>query len=161
MAPDNQKYCIDTSALLDLRPLDPDVFSGVWSALSDLGRQGILHAPSEVFRELSKTDDIVFDWAKKNKGIFFDPNQALVDKVILVQEKFKFYDIESEKPAADPFLVAHGIISGCTVVTNEKEVGPDSKKIKIPNACKHFGVKFLTLSEFFRELGISFVSQKK
>lgn len=156
----NQKYCIDTSSLLELRALDADVFSGVWDALSDCAQRGVIHAPHEVLREVTRHDDVVARWAKSKKEMFFYPDQALLDNLTKVQSAFKFYDPESAEPIADPFLVAHGMQCGCAVITQEKPSLPGRSKPKIPDACLHFDVRFVTISEFFREQELVFVTQK-
>lgn len=160
MAEDTQKYCIDSSALIALRDLDMDVFQGIWDTLSELAAKGVIHAPHEVLREVSKIDDVVAKWAKANKRMFFDPDQALADKVVEVQKSFQFFDPERGTPIADPFLVAHGALHGCGVITQELSRKPQESKAKIPDACKHFGVRVMNLSEFFREQGWTFIGQK-
>lgn len=160
MAEAKHTYCIDSSSLLELRALDSDVFHGIWEVLADAVAAGILHAPHEVLREVTKYDTTTASWAKAHKAMFVIPNQALVDKVVEVQDKFSFFDPETDEPKADPFLVAHAILTGCTVVTQERAAGKSSK-VKIPDACTHFGAKSITLSEFFREQGWTFVGSRK
>lgn len=155
------KYCIDSSSLIELRSLEADVFPGIWDVLSDAVDSGILHAPHEVFRELDRVDDVTARWAKSKKSMFFNPDQTQLDKLIEVQDQFRFYDPESDDPKADPFLVAHAVITGCTVVTQEVSGQGKKGKAKIPDACDHFGVKYITLSEFFREQGWTFVGSRQ
>jgi len=158
--PLDQKYCIDSSSLIELRSLDTDVFSGIWDALSDAVERGILHAPHEVFRELDHVDDVTARWAKSKKAMFFNPDQAQLDKLAEIQGKFEFYDPEAGSPKADPFLIAHGALTGCKVITQETRAGKKAK-VKIPDACDHFGVKFITLSDFFREQGWTFIGKQE
>lgn len=156
-----QTYCFDTSALVSLRALDTDVFSGIWGVLSEAVKSGLIHAPHEVLREITGIDDTVGNWAKKHKTMFFTPDQELVDKVSEVQKKHRFYDPESLTPKADPFLIAHAILKSCKVVTLEKPRKPGELKTRIPEVCAMFGVPVITLSDFFREQGWTFVGQKK
>jgi hypothetical protein len=46
---------------------------------------------------------------------------------------------------ADPFIIARGAVEGRTVVTMEVF---KANSAKIPNICRHLGVKCLTLEEF-------------
>ena len=160
MADEKQKYCIDSSSLIELRALDTDVFGGIWDALGQMVTEGILHAPREVLREVTKVDDTTAQWAKGRRDMFLEPDQEWVDKVTDVQAEFKFFDEESEAPKADPFLVAHGILHGCTIITQEKPAADVKSKAKIPNACERYGVRVLTLSEFFREQGWTFIAKR-
>ena len=59
---------------------------------------------------------------------------------------------------ADAFLVAHALsdLENRTVVTYEKSDPITKKKIKIPEACNHFNIKFITSMNMFRELGETF-----
>jgi len=41
---------------------------------------------------------------------------------------------------------------GTIVVSQEKLVGPGSKRIKIPNICAHFSIGFLKTDQFLREV---------
>jgi hypothetical protein len=156
-----KKYCLDSSALLELRSLDADVFRGIWDAMNELATKGIIHAPREVLREVTHYDTATATWAKSRKAIFFDPDQTLLDKVVEIQSEFSFFDPDSEIPKADPFLVAHSALTGCTIVTMEVPHKPGRSEAKIPDACKRFGGKVITLSEFFREQGYTFIGQKK
>ena len=153
-------YCIDSSALLELRSLDADVFKGIWEVLDDLVLSGSIHAPKEVLREVAHLDSATARWAKSKSGFFLIPDQSLLDKVTEVQSKFKFFDPEIDKPKADPFLVAHSILTGCTIVTQETFNKKCNAGPKIPEACTHFGCKYINLSELFREQGWTFVSKK-
>ena len=158
MTGEERRYCIDASFLIDLGVFDPDIFGGVWNFLSDLATKDIIHAPHEVLREVLDNDnDAAAAWVKKHRGIFFDPDDVIAKKVSEVQDKYRFYDpLTAEHPSADPFLVAHGIITGCTVVHQEKPIRPPKTKAKIPDACAYFKVRDLSLNEFFRERGVTF-----
>jgi hypothetical protein len=161
MSEDNikTKYCLDSSALLELRSLDKDVFKGIWDVLDELVEKDIVHAPREVFREVTRFDSTTAAWAKTRQRMFFTPNQELMDMVVKVQEKFKFFDPDFDWPKADPFLVAHATLKGCKVVTQETPKKKDGQ-VKIPDACKHFGAEVINLSEFFREQGWTFIGKK-
>lgn len=157
----SKKYCIDSSSLLELRALDQDVFRGVWAALGQMVNEGILHAPREVLREVTKFDTATAAWAKTRKDMFLEPDQLWLDKVVEVQSEFRFFDEESDEPKADPFLVAHGVLVGCAVITQEKPARDIKSKAKIPDACGKYNVRVITLSEFFREQGWSFTGERR
>ena len=61
---------------------------------------------------------------------------------------------------ADQILVAHALAHECIVVTNETfvQVQPppsEQSNVKIPNVCKHFGIKTKTLVDVLRATGQS------
>jgi Domain of unknown function (DUF4411) len=55
-------------------------------------------------------------------------------------------------PDADPFVIALAIAESGVVVTSEHLAGPGGRP-KIPNACAHFGVKYVNLLDYFRAKG--------
>ena len=46
--------------------------------------------------------------------------------------------------------------SGDIIVTEEKYEPNVKKRVKIPNVCREFGIDYIGLLEFMRELGIRF-----
>jgi hypothetical protein len=69
---DGLKYCIDTSTLLDgwVRWYPPNTFHTLWSNIEEFIEQEVIVAPEEVLTELTKKDDDVHKWAKRNKVMF-------------------------------------------------------------------------------------------
>lgn len=53
---------------------------------------------------------------------------------------------------ADPWLVAFAMMEKCTIVTYEKSEPNRKSKIKIPEVCKQFNVRYINTIEMFREL---------
>jgi hypothetical protein len=155
-------YCIDTSALIDLKRLYPmDVFPGLWREITALARSDRLIAPKEVLNEIKKKDDEVLKWAKKNKRIFkrLDSNQIV--KVQEICRRFPtLVDPLKEIPEADPFVIALAMVEAeaqrqnlfggqCIVVTQEIPARGEAKK-KIPDVCNHYEIECIGLLELFR-----------
>jgi len=57
---------------------------------------------------------------------------------------------------ADPWIIAQAKVRGDVVVTHEKLVNDESTKVKIPNICVQFGVKYVDTYKMLRELGARF-----
>ena len=59
---------------------------------------------------------------------------------------------------ADAFLIAYALSdpTNCTIVTHEKSEPSNKKRIKIPEPCKHFHLKYINSITMFRELGVTF-----
>ena len=66
-------YSVDSSALIHgwRRIYRPKNFGFVWSRFDALIDQGRLRATIEVYRELEKKDDEVFEWCKARKDRLF------------------------------------------------------------------------------------------
>lgn len=148
-------YSIDTSALIDLKPYFPDIFTSLWKNLENLISQERLFAPREVFEELKKKDDELFKWAKGHRRMFKDLDNAQMEQMRNILRDFpNFVDMNKTTPEADPFVIALAISEGCTVIASEKpvnlDVNPDACP-RIPDVCKKRNVKCITLEEFFRE----------
>ena len=54
---------------------------------------------------------------------------------------------------ADPWVIAHAIAQGGTVVSLEGCAPNTSTKVKIPNVCSHFNVTCINTYQMLRELG--------
>jgi Domain of unknown function (DUF4411) len=156
-------YVVDTSSLIDLARLYPrDVFSSLWDALERMCDDSRLCAPREVFRELTRRDDEIARWAKSKPALFVEVDEEQARVLAEIAERFpEIADEMKLGPHADPWLVALALVKNrsmpadpCHVVTEERPGGPGS--VKLPNVCSQFGVRTLTLLEFFREEGLKF-----
>lgn len=54
----------------------------------------------------------------------------------------------------DSWLCAYGLAWGMPIVTLEKFDADIKRKIKIPNVCEEFGIKYIDLMQFMREVNI-------
>jgi hypothetical protein len=108
----------------------------------------------EVFNELERFDDPepLLAWAKNHKDIFATPTNEETQFVARIFQIQHFQALIAQKsiltgrPVADPFVIAAAAIKQeGAVVTQElfKENGA-----KIPNVCRHFGVRCMNLEEF-------------
>jgi hypothetical protein len=150
-------YTIDACSLISgWRYYPPDVFPGLWDYLENLTVKGLLHSTEEVLIELKKNDDALLGWAKRQSGLFVPVDndiQVLVLKVL--KDHPNLYDIEKNKSGADPFVIAHALQNGYTILTEEKKSGnPD--KPKIPNVCEYYGIRYINLISLLREQGLKF-----
>ena len=146
------KYGFDSGPFINLKNYPADVFSSLWTNLTQLIKDGEIVSSSEVLKEIGNYDDEIADWAKTNKQIFIKPS---IEEQILVQQILaKHPDLVKEeaillgKPYADPFVIAQAKSHNCTLVHSEK-LKPNAHKI--PNVCQDFDVKEISLFEFFRK----------
>ena len=160
-------YCIDASSLINLKQYyKRKVFSGLWDKIEEMVHTGRLIAPDEVRREIAK-DDLLGPWAKKNKKMFRNPDQELMDTTKDVIKDFtNLAEPGKFGPAADPFIVALALLeerrgfrsllqerSSCLVVTEERRTHG------IPVACTHYDIECVTLVDLFDREGWEFVGR--
>ena len=149
-------YCIDTCALIDLwrRFYPPDIFKKLWKDIEALIKQGLLIAPKEVYNELKQVDDEMLEWAKKHKTMFIGLDEEQLKEVISISSKYqRLIDPNKTIPEADPFLIALAKTRKWTVVTSEHPRTNPSARPKIPDVCKDYKIKCISLIDFFREQG--------
>ena len=146
-------YCIDTSALIDLRPYRAEFFPSLWADLERLKSNGRLTAPRQVLEELQRKNDAVWEWARANRDMF---EEVTDEQILLVKDILDNFpnliDVNSETEEADPFVIALAITDQCTVVTLEGRKNIHS----IPNVCDHYGVDCLSLFDFFRQENLEY-----
>lgn len=163
-------YCFDTSALVHLHRYYPKAIApDIWTEMERLFKAGNIISHEFVYVEIlpdPKRSDELGKWIEK-KGKSFKPvTQFQLDNIRDVLAKFpKLIDANSEKNQADPWLVVmmrefkeqeeQGLFPNETdyyLVTQENT----QSTVKIPAACKQYGINHLTLVEFFGKMGWKF-----
>jgi len=154
------KYSIDTSAILETwrRSYPPDVFPGLYSRLDELIQLGDLRATEEVLYELERKDDEVVQWVKGRPEFFveIDNDIQLAVQEILLKHK-KLLDQRKNRSGADPFVIALAQLNECTVVSNERAT-KSPERPNIPDVCRAYGIRCITVLELIREQGWTFIS---
>ncbi len=163
-------YCIDSSALIDLKQLYPvGTFPGLWHEMSNMVKEERLIAPREVLKEVEGDPDLK-PWLRQNKRMFVTLSAEQLAIVRDVLRQFpRLVDAAKETPDADPFIITLAIsknreppdllgVRKCVVLTCEKLSNTPTPKI--PNVCQHYQVECLAgstaLTEFFRAEGWEF-----
>ena len=149
------KYIFDSSIFITLqRRYPPDVYESLWEIIDKLIKEGIVVSSEEVFDEIKIGNDVLVEWAKKNKYAFIQSDEKIQNTVKQILKNNEKLVLGSKKTnGADPFVVALAIINSCKVVTEETKNGEDNPP-KIPNVCNSYGVKYLSFVDFLRELQI-------
>lgn len=128
----------------------------MWDKFDEMVNSGQIVSVREVLNEIKARDDRLTVWASARPAFFPEPNameQKFVSEIFLKQE-FQHLIREQErlsgKPVADPFVIASARVGNGCVVTEEvvKETGA-----KIPNVCRHFGIKCVNLEQFMENEG--------
>lgn len=161
-------YCIDTSALIDLKLTYPmETFPTLWKHVDALISNGRLFAPREVLRELEQRDDELHDWVKTRSRMFRDPTDEIVTVSQEIMRDFPdLVDHQATTPSADPFVVAQAVAEhrerqdtlfggNCAVITSEGRTGGQGRP-RIPNVCDQYQITAMRLKELFAKEGWRF-----
>ena len=147
-------YCVDSSALIDLKHYPQDIFQTLWNNLEGTISQGLLIAPKEVLKELNRQDDEISRWAKQHTQMFIDLDICQTQELSNILKRFpNLPDFNKTHADADAIIIALAKCKGWSVITNEKHSRNPQGKPKIPDACDHYNIKCLSLFDFFRVQG--------
>ena len=154
-------YVFDTSPLSTLfKNYYRKRFPSLWRHFDQLVADGNLVSTREALREIEDGPvPELRDWAQSNNGLFSTPTAAegaFVARIYAVRHFQQ--NIEQQKllkggRSADPYIIARAAIEDRTVVTMESL---KENAAKIPNICRHFDVRCLTLEEFMEAEGWEF-----
>lgn len=136
-------YVIDASSLIRARESYPfNHFGDLWEQLELLIKHGRLRAPEQVREELDSGQDDLKKWARSQKPLFAPTDEALQNALRQIGERLPAFIAPPgrTKNYADPWVVALALQLGAAVITEEKGKGLGPGAVKVPDACKHFGL---------------------
>jgi ketosteroid isomerase-like protein len=148
----------DTSALLDgwTRYYPPDVLPTLWDRTAGLIDASSLVAHEEVYLELEKKADDLFDWVNDHRNLIVEMDDEHQQRVREILERWpRLVDSKKNRSGADPFVIALAGQRGFRVVTGEKPSGNLNKPM-IPDVCEAMGIQSMTFLELIREQGWRF-----
>ncbi|TXI99408.1 MAG: DUF4411 family protein [Neisseriales bacterium] len=167
-------YLLDSNFFIqshrDTYPLD--VVVSFWKKFKTLAINGTLISIDKVSQELNPSShpDELAQWCcgELPSGFFkeTDTNQVVAEYQKIMQwavNKSNHYLPGAitefmSSTEADAFLIAYALANknNITIVTHESSNPNIKKKIKIPEVCNDFGIKFCTTIQMFRELKETF-----
>lgn len=148
-----------------------DVVVSFWKKFQSLSSTSIddhyLISIDKIQSELNHKQDELSNWCQKNlqSGFFKNSSVAMNEysKVVQWASTHSTYTnaAKSEFLAsteADAFLVAYALTnpSDYTIVTHETSRPNIIKRIKLPEVCDAFGIKYCNTIEMFRQLKVKF-----
>ncbi len=146
-------------------PLDLDVMKGFWDKVVELSEQDILRSIDKVKAEIydnSSHEDELKKWCQENlPNDFFLSTESSVGNYAeianwanLMKQHYTQNAIDEFLAAdlADPWLVAYAVGKDITIVTYEKSEPNRRNRIKIPEVCNQFRVRYINTVEMLREL---------
>lgn len=142
------KYLIDSDVFIQAknRHYSFEICPGFWAWIEQAHSAGDVHCVARVGKELRDGNDRLAEWAKEQSALFVPTDEPTVEALREVstwanESHYEPPAVAEFLGAADSELVARARAHELTVVTHE--IPSDSKrKIKIPNACKQFGVAY-------------------
>ena len=166
-------YVIDSSSLFLLHKQFPlDIFPGLWERMDIIISEGRLITSHEVKREADVGDDAVGKWLVEHQNMVKPTTVDILLSVgIIIANSPPVAQEKSERPVADPFLIAQVLterkqtrfdITEYCIVTEEKgtntQVNENNLKNlkKIPDLCRYYDISCLSLYGFFRQEGWRF-----
>ncbi|MFA6175380.1 MAG: DUF4411 family protein [Phycisphaerae bacterium] len=158
-----EKYILDANIFIEAkrRYYAFDLCPGFWDSLLYHNSKDKLESIDRVKNELSE-GDVLDTWKKEASGLFISTDSepvATAYRNIMqwTQKQERFSDFAKKEFADDPdaWVVAYAKANNAIVVTHEKPA-PMSTKIKIPDVCKQFNVKYTDTFEMLRKLEVVF-----
>lgn len=160
------KYCLDTNVLIQAwqKYYSPKYCPSYWDVLNKLGKQGRIFLPEEVSSEILKTDDALASWLKESDIPIISITEGVTENLAKIYSRHPKHkllvDNKKGRSLADPWVIAHAMNEGATVVTKEEKITRlDSKTVKIPNVCENMEVRCIDDYQMIEELNIRFDCQ--
>lgn len=170
-------HIIDTSVLIEAKNFyyQPEFCQGFWDFVLEKNINGdivIIDAVKQEIMATNSNNDLLKIWLQTNTEniVITDNNAPTIQHYFSeiandlntgkISEGYTQDKIAEFLSGADPWLVATARHLNGIVVTNEVFVSdPRSKKVKIPNVCRHYGVFYTTPFEMLKQLGINLCHQ--
>lgn len=146
-----------------------DVVRSFWLKIKSLSESGTLVSIDKVKKEIydnSSHEDELKIWCDANlpNNFFIDTDSVLQNYVSIVRwansmsHHYTNNAIQEflETDLADPWLVAFAMSNHWTIVTYEKSEPNRKNRIKIPEVCNHFNIRYINTIEMLRELNEGF-----
>ncbi|MEG8945626.1 DUF4411 family protein [Rosettibacter firmus] len=147
-----------------------DVATTFWEKVKKLFNEGKVISIDKVKDEIFNNDDELKRWIEinlANEHFKTTETQEVVNKYTEVvnwaNSKSNHYVLNAineflQFEKADAWLIAYAIAinEGCQIVTQEKSEPNRKSKIKIPDVCNDFNIRYKNIIEMFRELGEKF-----
>lgn len=140
-----------------------DVVPVFWDILIDLARDGKIGTIDRVKEELERGHDELAGWIQRKFVTWCAStrdDEAVVGKYaevmswLHVQGQYLAPAKHEFASGADGWLIAYGLVHGCTVVTHEVFSAEARRRVPIPNVCSAFGLEWTSLFEMLRRLAV-------
>lgn len=158
-------FVIDSNFLIYMnKEIPANSGDELWDKLLILSRQDYLKIPEKVIEELERGTDELADWIKANKRDLILRTVDAADSLAVVMSEYAkgvgnvpFDDLDALDKIADPYVIAHALQVGGTVVTSEvfsrgNYLTKAPKNRKIPDICNSLKIPVIKSLIFFRDI---------
>ena len=154
-----QRYCVDTSALIDglERYYPEENFPMLWERIDTLVAERRFFISEEVLEELREKDEPASEWAEARLELLVIPTDSNIMRAtrgVLTGHPLLVKNMKNRN-RADPFVIGVASLYGATVVTGEGSDG-SANRPKIPYVCDQIGVECIRFLELIQNEGWSF-----
>ena len=165
------KFIVDSNFFIQAhRSIYPlDIAQSFWTKIKNLANNGTILSIDKVKKEIydnSSHEDKLKIWCKANlpNGFFIDTDTVLQNYITIVnwtKSMSHHYTTNAiqeflETDLADPWLIAFAMSNNWTIVTYERSEPNRKNRIKIPEVCNQFNVRYVNTIEMLRELNENF-----
>lgn len=165
------RYLLDANVFIEAknRHYKFDLCPGFWDSIIANHQQGNIFSIDRVKQELEAGGDELATWVQSNlsSGCFLSTSASTIvniyrDVQTWAQSEPQYFTEAKEEFArsTDGWLVAYAKANEYVVVTHEVFEPKIKKKIKIPNVCVAFDVKYIDTFTMLNNLGVKFVLEK-
>lgn len=158
-------YLLDADTLIQAKDdyYAFDLCPGFWDWLDRQNAAGTMFSVQAVRDELERGNDELAQWAKyRGAGFFLPVDERTSGAMAAVSGWVQAGEFRDDAKrvflaAADPWLIAHALAHGHTVVTHEVHVDGQKNKVKIPTVCRALNVTCQRTFEMLRTERVRFV----
>lgn len=159
---DSQTYVLDANVFIEAakRYYAFDIVPSFWKMLVAKADNGDVSSIDRVRIELLRADLSL--WANSEFHDFFistsDPIVIASYREVMAWSQSQSQFTEAAKAefasVADGWLIAYALAKGRVVVTEERLDPNIKRKVKIPNVCQAFDVRYIDTFQMMREMGV-------
>lgn len=163
-------YIVDSNFFIQAHrvsyPLD--IAFSFWNKVKELAQNGVIISIDKVKNELYDKNDALENWCIDNlpANFFKSSSEVMVEysHITVWSTSMNHHYMPNaineflDADEADAFLVAYSLadIQNRIIVTHEISEPNRKNKIKIPEVCNAFSVRYVNTIQMFRELGVTF-----
>ena len=163
----DRQYIIDANILiLSNRQLYPfDIMPSFWDQLIEKGAEKTVLI-DKIKSEIYRGGDELAQWLRENQENFIEKDMndpeviAAYTRIIQsVTDNSQYTQAAKDEFAevADSWLCAHALAHDYVIITQEKRSPESKKRVLIPNVCEEFGIEYIDLLTFLREIQMRIV----
>jgi hypothetical protein len=163
------KYWLDSDVLIQAKDglFSFEIAAEFWIFLEEQASVGSLCSSTQVYGEIMRfqdKEDALVKWAmpRRTSGLFCLPDRDVQTACGQVGD-YVVKTYTKRPPAvaqflggADPWIIAHAMCDGGTVVSHESRLDKSALRPKIPNVCHAFGVGCIGLPAMLKALKFRF-----